>query len=90
MITVFTHHSLNLRKLIADDHRYQTVMTAMRGQRPEDVFQGKELAMLRYVEKLTLAVRDMTKEDIDEMVKAGCTDGENSGTQSSRWLFLLC
>ena len=32
--------------------------------------------MLAYVQKLTLAVSDMVKEDFDSLIEAGCSDGE--------------
>ena len=71
-----THHSLNLRKLIADDERFEAILNALRNHQPESAFQGKELAMLAYVQKLTLAVSDMVKEDFDSLIEAGCSDGE--------------
>ena len=71
-----THHSLNLRKLIADDERFEAILNALRNHQPESAFKGKELAMLAYVQKLTLAVSDMVKEDFDSLIEAGCSDGE--------------
>lgn len=70
------HHSSNLRRLISDDERYKNIMTALREQKPDRVFSGKELAMLHYVEKLTLAVGNMVREDVTALFKAGCDDGE--------------
>ena len=71
-----THHSSNLRRLISNDEQYQKIMSALREQIPESAFSGKELAMLQYVEKLTLAVGDMDKEDIAALFDVGCDDGE--------------
>ena len=51
-------------------------MSALRGREPERVFSGKELAMLQYVEKLTLAVSDMVEEDVTALFDAGWDDGE--------------
>lgn len=71
-----THHSLNLRKLVADDKRSEAILSALRDQRPERVFDGKFLAMLIYVRKLTLNVANMNKKDFDLLIDAGCMDGE--------------
>ncbi len=71
-----THHSSNLRRLLSDDERYENIMSALRGREPERVFSGKELAMLQYVEKLTLAVSDMVEEDVTALFDAGWDDGE--------------
>ena len=71
-----THHSSNLRRLLADDGRYDKIMSALGKRYPEQVFDGKELAMLQYVEKLTLNVMEMNEEDVRSMIEAGCTDGE--------------
>ena len=40
------------------------------------VFEGKELEILRYAEKLTLSPNSMVKEDIIKLRMAGWTDGE--------------
>lgn len=71
-----THHSSNLKKLVDDDLRYEKIMTALNSRQPQLVFQNKELAMLRYVEKLTLSVGDISKRDVDTLLDAGCDDGE--------------
>ena len=71
-----THHSSNLRRLLADDGRSKVILTVLSKRRPEKVSESKELAMLHYVEKRTLAVADMEKYDYDKLVAAGCGDGE--------------
>ena len=71
-----THHSTNLRKLIDDDERYAQIITALNSHQPQEAFDDKELAMLKYVEKLTLEVNDIRKPDVDALFTAGCDDGE--------------
>ena len=71
-----THHSSNLKKLIADDERSDAILSALRSGKPEMEFEGKQLAMLRYVERLTQSVGDMVKADYDSLIDAGCDDGE--------------
>ncbi len=70
------HHSSNLKRLCEDDGKFNKVMKALRNGRLEDEFTGKELAMLRYVEKLTTNVSDMAKVDHDNLIASGCVDEE--------------
>ncbi len=71
-----THHFMNVRRLIDDEARSNRIFVALKARRPEDVFDGKELALLRYAEKLTARVGAMTKSDFDVLKLAGCDDGE--------------
>ena len=49
---------------------------ALKLQAPQDVFDGSELAILNYAEKLTLRPGDITKTDVDLLKSAGISDGE--------------
>jgi uncharacterized peroxidase-related enzyme len=70
------HHFANVQRLLQDDARAFTIKTALEVGRPEEVFAGKELALLRYVTKLTAEVGSMGRADIDRLHAAGCEDGE--------------
>ncbi len=70
------HHSSNLKNLLNDEPRYARIMSALNQRQPEQAFRNKELAMLRYVEKLTVAVTDIVRNDVDALFAAGCNDGE--------------
>lgn len=71
-----THHFANARRLMADAPRAQAVWDALQQKQPQRVFEGKELALLVYAGKLTTAVADMVKADIDALHAAGCDDGQ--------------
>lgn len=71
-----THHWANARRLIGDRDRAQAVHAALLANRPEQAFEGKELALLRYARKLTAHVGDMERADVDALRAAGCDDGE--------------
>ena len=71
-----THHFANARRLLKDKKRSDAIWTAFHAGTPEDVFDGKELALLRYAAKLTANVAAMEKADIDALRDAGCDDGE--------------
>ena len=72
----FTHHCTNKRRLLNDDERFVAIETALRGQAPEEAFSGKELALMRYTEKLTISPGKVEAADLEAAKSAGATDGE--------------
>lgn len=71
-----THHFMNVRNLIKDQPRSDRIFTALKAHRPEDVFEGKELALMRYAARLTTDVGKMVSSDFEVLKIAGCDDGE--------------
>jgi uncharacterized peroxidase-related enzyme len=71
-----THHWSNARRLIDDESRADAVHAALESRRPENAFAGKELALLGYAAKLTVAVDKMVASDFAALRAAGCDDGE--------------
>jgi uncharacterized peroxidase-related enzyme len=72
----YANHWSNARHLIGDDARADVVEAALKSKRPEDAFQGSQLALLRYAEKLTLRPGEMEKSDVDALKDAKVDDGE--------------
>ena len=70
------HHFTNARRLIGDDARANAVRAALDAHRPEDAFDGKELALLVYAGKLTTEVGAMAEADIGAVRAASADDGE--------------
>ncbi len=70
------NHWANARHLIGDDDRADAIEAALQSKRPEDAFDGRELALLQYAEKLTLRPQEMIKADVDALFAAGLNDGE--------------
>jgi len=70
------HHFEGLRLALADDSRFEGIHEALSGDRPEDAFSGRELALLRYAKKLTLVPNQLNKSDIEALRAAGANDGE--------------
>jgi uncharacterized peroxidase-related enzyme len=70
------NHWANARHLIGDDAKADKIEKAMNDRRPEDALDGRELALMRYAEKLTLSPGTMTKADVDALFEAGLDDGE--------------
>ncbi|HTS94213.1 MAG TPA: peroxidase-related enzyme [Stellaceae bacterium] len=72
----FTHHWANARKLLGDDARAAGILEALREERPDRAFGGKELALIRYAQKLTRSPGTMERADIEACRNAGADDGE--------------
>ena len=71
-----THHFMNVRNLLKDQPRSDRIFIALKAQRPEDEFEGAQLALLRYAGKLTTDAGRMIKSDFEALKLAGCSDGE--------------
>ena len=71
-----SHHFAGMSRLIGDQERADSIFKAFSIGQPEIVFEGKELALLRYVRKLTLHPDQMEEDDIIFLRKAGADDGE--------------
>jgi uncharacterized peroxidase-related enzyme len=72
----FAHHFNNVRNLVGDDDQAAAIERSLRDRKPEDVFEGKELALLRYTAKLTASPGAMVETDIEDLHAAGAEDGE--------------
>ena len=70
------HHYAGLCRLLQDTARAEAIHAALSMAKPEAAFAGKELALLRYVRKLTLSPQEMIEDDIGVLRQAGCEDGE--------------
>lgn len=70
------HHAAGLFRLLQDETRADDIRRALEENAPSRVFQGKELAGLIYVAKLTNEPSTIDLSDIDELRQAGFDDGE--------------
>lgn len=70
------NHWANARHLIDDEPRADRIEAALHARRPEDAFDGGELALLRYAEKLTISPGAMQQADVQLLKDAGVDDGE--------------
>ena len=70
------NHWKNAAHLIGDKDRADSIEKALHARQPDSVFDGRELALMRYTEKLTLHPGRMVKEDVDALKAAGLDDGE--------------
>lgn len=70
------HHLEGLRRLLRDDARTDAIAAALEAGRPEDAFEGKELAAMRYARALTQEPAAMQEAAVAALRDAGYTDGE--------------
>ena len=72
----FTHHCLNMRRLLEDEKRADSIENSLINQTPEESFSGKELALLRYTFKLTKNPGEIEFEDVKAAKLGGASEGE--------------
>ncbi|MCR9136067.1 MAG: peroxidase-related enzyme [Alphaproteobacteria bacterium] len=72
----YANHWANARHLIGDENRADAIEKALRSKQPETVFTGRELALMRYAEKLTTNPHAMVESDVQGLRDAGLDDGE--------------
>ncbi|MDH3747385.1 MAG: peroxidase-related enzyme [Gammaproteobacteria bacterium] len=70
------HHFAGMARLLDDAARADAMRQALEKQRPEDAFDGAELAGLNYASKLTLTADQVTAFDIETLRQAGLDDGK--------------
>lgn len=70
------NHWANAKHLIADDRRADEIEAALHARDLEGAFSGRDLALMRYAEKLTLRPGAMVEADVAALRDAGLTDGE--------------
>ena len=72
----YSNHWKNACHLMNDPQKAEQIDAAFKIQAPENVFDGAQLAMLRYAEKLTLSPGDMQEADVNMLKNEGISDGE--------------
>ena len=70
------HHYEGMRKLLNDDQRAINIRDSLEKEEPNKAFNGIELAVMQYVQKLTHTPDQIRIEDIDNLKSAGIEDGE--------------
>lgn len=72
----YANHWANAKHLLGDDAKADAAESALKNRKPEDAFDGKTLALLRYAQKLTLTPGEMVQDDVTALTEAGVDDGE--------------
>ena len=72
----FDHHLAGMTRLLADPGRADAIRAAFDADDPGSAFEGRELAGLTYVAKLTTSPSTLREADVEELRSAGYDDGE--------------
>ena len=72
----YANHWANAKHLLGDDAKADAAESALKNRKPENAFDGKTLALLRYAQKLTLTPGEMVQDDVTALTEAGVDDGE--------------
>ena len=72
----YANHWANACHLMSDPEKAEMIEAAFKKRAPEHAFEGVQLAMLRYAEKLTLSPGDMQEADVTALKNEGISDGE--------------
>lgn len=72
----YANHWKNAAHLMGDKARADEVEAALARRKPEEVFDGAELALLQYAEKLTITPGAMQESDVRALQNAGIDDGQ--------------
>ena len=70
------NHWANARHLIDNPERADAIESALKAHEPQRVFDGAELALMIYAQKLTLYPGNMCREDVEALKAEGIADGE--------------
>ncbi len=71
-----SNHWANAKYLINNNNKSEKIKEALDKKKPEEAFNGKELELLKYSEKLTLSPSKMDEKDVKSLKENGVTDGE--------------
>lgn len=72
----YANHWKNAAHLMGDKARADEVEAALARRKPEEVFDGAELALLQYAEKLTITPGAMQESDVRALQNTGLDDGQ--------------
>ena len=70
------HHVAGLGRLLGDSEWVGAIRAALEADAPERVFEGRELALMRYAERLTNEPAALGDRDIEALRRAGLDDGQ--------------
>ena len=70
------HHFTGMARTLNNDSISKKVRYALESDAPDSYFGGKELAILDYVRKLTIAPGEIVQQDVSLLQVTGVTDGE--------------
>lgn len=70
------HHSAGLKRLLKNEEQSELFLEAIDKDNLHSFFDAKYSAGVNYAKKLTLALRTVDKNDVEQLKQVGFTDGE--------------
>lgn len=70
------HHFYGLKRLLDNDEKSTSFLTAVNNDSLDTYFDQKEFAAVQYAKKLTLALSEIEEQDVEQLRSEGYTDGE--------------
>ncbi len=70
------HHFAGLARRLRDQNRAAAIRAALEADAPERAFDGRELALMRYAERLTNEPAALGEADVETLRAAGLGDGQ--------------
>lgn len=70
------HHYQGYLRLIEDEQKAKIILSAMKSDALDSVFDAKELSFFNYAKKLTLSPANVLKSDLDKIKESGFDDGD--------------
>lgn len=70
------HHAEGMRKALKNDSDATQIKECLRNDNPSAFFSNKQLSIMEYAKKLTLAPSSIDKSEIELLVNRGVSDGE--------------
>ena len=70
------HHFRGMTRCLHDDQRAADIREALTNDQPEEVFSGRELAIMQYAKALTCTPHKVSEGQIEALREQGLTDGE--------------
>lgn len=72
----FEHHRAGMARQLGDATRAAEIDAALQADRPEQVFRGRELAIMAYAKALTLQPGRVVRPQVEALRAEGLSDGE--------------
>jgi len=72
----YEHHFAGMKRFLADDVKADALRAHIEKNTLEEILNARDLAAIRYAEKLTMDANNITEADIEQLRSQGNDDGE--------------
>lgn len=72
----YQHHFAGMKRLINNDAKSETIRLAIEADKPEQAFEGRDLAIMHYAKALTKSPETISEQAVKALRETGLDDGE--------------